>query len=349
MKYFQDLDTLSSSSSESMTIGDNNNNRTKTSSTVTGTSTSSSGTSTDTNSTIADADSNSNGNARSQQSVQVQQEESTTKANGGNKWNKNGLGQSINRSMGKFSAEESRLVREAIESYCKAHNITSARLCSETDNRTDNLRGAWMEISTCLENRTVKSVYQHGLRLMHPFKRGVWTEYETTQLKLLVLTHGKKWAEIQSKLNRSADSCRDKYREFNNDYTKGRWQDEESKKLERFVREAMRASDDVPMKELGRRVEEENIKLPWNGISNKMGHRSRHSCLKRFQTLANIGPKVKLRRLKNSRNAPRATTQTASRNAPLAAAHTAPVQGSDGEKSSTSPTTGVVAVYHQVA
>jgi hypothetical protein len=315
-----------------MTKGANNNNRSKTTSTVSGTSTSNGG-----SSTIADADSNLNGNARSQ-------EESTTKANGGNKWNKNGLGQSINRSMGKFSAEESRLVREAIESYCKAHNITAARLCSETDNRTDSLRGAWMEISTCLQNRTVQSVYRHGLRLMHPFKRGVWTEEETTRLKLLVLTHGKKWAEIQSKLNRSADSCRDKYREFNNDYTKGRWQDEESKKLERFVREAMRVGDDVPMKELGRRVEEENIALPWNGISNKMGDRSRLSCFKRFQMLANIGPKVKLRRLKNSRNAPRATTQTAPPNAPLAAAHAAPVQGSDGETFSTSSTTGSVAV-----
>lgn len=58
---------------------------------------------------------------------------------------------------------------------------------------------------------------------MHPFKRGAWTEDECDMLVDLVQRSGKKWASIQVKLNRSADSCRDKYREMGDDLVKGRW------------------------------------------------------------------------------------------------------------------------------
>lgn len=130
-----------------------------------------------------------------------------------NKWAKNGYGAPIARQTGKFSKVESEIVRSAIEEYCTAKQISVARLCSEHEHKSE-LKGAWMEIARHLPERSVQSVYRHGIRRCHPFKRGAWSEEECRSLVELVNTVGKKWAAIQNKLNRSADSCRDKVREI---------------------------------------------------------------------------------------------------------------------------------------
>lgn len=166
-----------------------------------------------------------------------------------NKWSKNGFGESVSRDQaGKFTREESETVRRAIEDFCAQKQISTARLCSECDHKAE-LKGAWMEISKSIPHRSVQSVYRHGLRQLHPFKRGPvrrsapgkwhcapnsdsysnfvifrsfqWTDEEVASLHELVARMGKKWSAIQGKLNRSADSCRDKYREMSNEYTKG--------------------------------------------------------------------------------------------------------------------------------
>lgn len=126
-----------------------------------------------------------------------------------NKWAKNGFGAPVVKQNGKFSREESEIVRNAIEEYCSAKQISVGRLCSEHEHKSE-LKGAWMEIARHLPDRSVQSVYRHGIRRCHPFKRGAWSEEECRSLMELVNSMGKKWAVIQTKLNRSADSCRDK-------------------------------------------------------------------------------------------------------------------------------------------
>jgi len=123
---------------------------------------------------------------------------------------------------------------------------------------------------------------------MHPFKRGAWSEEETNELLLLVIKHGKKWSEIQSKLNRSADSCRDKYREFHMDYTKGKWGDEESRELENHVRKFLKVGQDLSLEQLGKLADEDSANVPWSVISQKMKNRSRLSCFKRFQLVTGL-------------------------------------------------------------
>ena len=108
-----------------------------------------------------------------------------------NRWSKNGYGVSCPpHSSGKFSKQESETVRAAIEEYCEAKGITPARLCSECDHKAE-LKGAWMEIARALPHRTVQSVYRHGLRQLHPFKRGAWTEDEVGMLIGSVERYGK--------------------------------------------------------------------------------------------------------------------------------------------------------------
>lgn len=57
-------------------------------------------------------------------------EETTT--NESNKWSKNAYGDVVVRQRhGKFSEEESEIVRKAVEDYCAMKQVSVARLCSE--------------------------------------------------------------------------------------------------------------------------------------------------------------------------------------------------------------------------
>jgi hypothetical protein len=204
-----------------------------------------------------------------------------------NKWAKNGFGQGVVKTSGKFSKDESEIVRKAVEDFCTVKQISVARLCSECDHKAE-LKGAWMEISKRLPHRSVQSVYRHGLRQLHPFKRGAWTEEECEILVDLVQRMGKKWAAIQQKLNRSADSCRDKYREMSDDYVRGRWKENETEILKRLIREHLQADPKADIKELGKMVEAEGIKIPWSIISRRMAKRSRLSCFKKWQKMTGL-------------------------------------------------------------
>ncbi|KAL3943332.1 MAG: hypothetical protein SGBAC_002615 [Bacillariaceae sp.] len=199
------------------------------------------------------------------------------------KWAKNAYGQKT----GKFSKEESETVRKAVEEFCVVKQIPVARLCSECDHKAE-LKGAWMEIAKQLPHRSVQSVYRHGLRQLHPFKRGAWTDEECEQLVILVQRTGKKWASIQQKLNRSADSCRDKYREMNDEYVRGRWKENETESLKKLIRDHLQADPNADIKMLGKMVENEGIKIPWSIISKRMGKRSRLSCFKKWQKMTGL-------------------------------------------------------------
>ncbi|MGK3740033.1 MAG: hypothetical protein ACI8RD_002080 [Bacillariaceae sp.] len=188
---------------------------------------------------------------------------------------------------GKYNKEETETVKRAVENYCSMKQITVARLCSECDHKAE-LKGAWMEIAKELPHRSVQSVYRHGLRQLHPFKRGTWSDEEVESLITSVTQYGKKWATIQTKLNRSADSCRDKYREIDDSYIRGRWKENETEQLKRLIREHLRSDPRADIKELGKMVESQHIKIPWSTISKRMGKRSRLSCFKKWQKMTGL-------------------------------------------------------------
>eukprot|EP00980_Cylindrotheca_fusiformis_P000724 scaffold168_cov124-Cylindrotheca_fusiformis.AAC.24 len=188
---------------------------------------------------------------------------------------------------GKFSREETEKVRKAVEDYCAMKQISVGRLCSECDHKAE-LKGAWMEIAKHVPGRSVQSVYRHGLRQLHPFKRGAWTDEECETLHNLVQRMGKKWAAIQVKLNRSADSCRDKHREMSEEYVRGRWKENETETLKKLIREHLSADPSADIKELGKMVEAEGLKIPWSSISKRMEKRSRLSCFKKWQKMTGL-------------------------------------------------------------
>ena len=145
-----------------------------------------------------------------------------------------------------------------------------------------------MKIAERLPHRSVQSVYRHGLRILHPFKRGAWSEDECQVLVALVTRMGKKWSSIQNKMHRSADSCRDKYREMSNEFVKGRWKESETEDLKKLIREYVQVDSNVDMKDLGKMVAAQGIVIPWSHISKRMGKRSRLSCFKKWQKMTGL-------------------------------------------------------------
>ena len=47
------------------------------------------------------------------------------------------------RDVGKFSREESETIRNAVEEYCAAKQISTARLCSECDHKAELRSTGW--------------------------------------------------------------------------------------------------------------------------------------------------------------------------------------------------------------
>mmetsp|Transcript_52452 Transcript_52452/g.77625 ORF Transcript_52452/g.77625 Transcript_52452/m.77625 type:complete len:471 (+) Transcript_52452:36-1448(+) len=230
-------------------------------------------------------------------------------------WTKNGFGQGCPGELlkGKFSPKDSLLVRDSVLQYCAAHDISPARLCSL--NRDSELRGAWVEIARALPHRTVQSVYRHGLRQLHPFQRGPWNDEECSRLHELVETLGKKWSRIQFIINRSADSCIDKYREMSSMYVKGRWKKEEIELMLRLLSELLKlpplsrsdaqnvmagaavasTRSKLPLeiaaqvKHINDKCEAEGIPIPWSAVSKRMVNRSRLSCFRKWENMSGKG------------------------------------------------------------
>ena len=201
------------------------------------------------------------------------------------KWCKNGYGESVELVLGKFTPEETAKIKSSIEQYCNFKQISIQKLCSDC-HHVSELKGAWMEIARCLPHRSVQSIYRHGLRQWHPYKRGPWSEREVHYLGELVQRYGKKWSFIQTILYRSADACRDKYREHSSDYIKGRWKKDESDFLITTIREVVNApSDIIESKQLQEFISSQNIVIPWSTISKHMQKRSRLSCFKKWQKI----------------------------------------------------------------
>ena len=75
---------------------------------------------------------------------------------------------------------------------------------------------------------------------------------------------------------------------MSDEFTKGRWREQETENLKRCIREYLNAEPDADMKELGKQVEDQGIQIPWSTISKRMGKRSRLSCFKKWQKMTGI-------------------------------------------------------------
>eukprot|EP00904_Undaria_pinnatifida_P013038 jgi/Undpi1/8865/HiC_scaffold_25.g11327.m1 len=171
------------------------------------------------------------------------------------KWGENGTGMK----QGKFSKAETNIIVDAVKVYAKNNDVSIERLCLEGGHKGD-LKGAWLVIADCLPDRTVQSIYRHGIRQLHGMKRGPWSPLEVCTLQTLVSQHGNKWRTIEKSMGRSADTCRDKYREIIHLPGKG---------------------GGAAPKLRG----DEKIDVQWADVSRMVGTRNRIACQKKWEYL----------------------------------------------------------------
>jgi hypothetical protein len=75
---------------------------------------------------------------------------------------------------------------------------------------------------------------------------------------------------------------------MSDEYTKGRWKEQETEVLKRLIREQLGAEPGTSMRALGKLVEEQGVQVPWSTISKRMVKRSRLSCFKKWQKLTGL-------------------------------------------------------------
>ena len=136
--------------------------------------------------------------------------------------------------QGTFSTEEKKIVMNAIKNYAKENGITDLTDLVSQD-RTK--RGAWSTIAMSLPHRSVRSIYNHGQRVLHKGRRtGRWSPDEVKRMHELYAKHGKKWKLIGNLMNRDPNHIRNKHTKLLEESCNKAWSDVEDKMLTDLVK-----------------------------------------------------------------------------------------------------------------
>jgi hypothetical protein len=149
---------------------------------------------------------------------------------------------------GKYSDQESQLIKDELEQFREARNISVEQLreCFVDTKQMKAIlgRNAWTEMSQNLSaklNRPVRSIHRRAKRMYYPtdpvhgVKRGKWEQEEYRILLAQVRQHGRCWTEISKRMGRSPEHVRDCWKRLCA-VEKRSWTEEELQTLERLAK-----------------------------------------------------------------------------------------------------------------
>ena len=205
--------------------------------------------------------------------------------------------------FGEWSAEEKDEVNTRVKDWANAHGHGTDFEAQKHDylfNRRTKQGGrgarlaaserkAFLEIAHGFATRNPKQVYAFISRHYNSNNhKGKWSEEEKKTLLTLVGEMGQKWNKIGEKLERSGQSCRDKWRMLKNSPKQGDWSPEEVSKLTQYVTEWFAAQGAQPG--CGPAEGSEHLGLldniNWKTISEKLGTRSENTCMQKWYRIA---------------------------------------------------------------
>ncbi|KAI0340763.1 hypothetical protein BDW22DRAFT_1430434 [Trametopsis cervina] len=174
---------------------------------------------------------------------------------------------------GKFSSTEEAQLNEAIDRYKATKGMSQQDLVDLIFSK-DRVRGEafWQEITAAIHLRPIVAVYHHVRRKFHPLANlGKWMAAEDESLRSAVLDLGQQWQKVSERVGRSAQDCRDRYRnhlENSNDRRSGPWTKEEEEELTAIVNELKTQRGEVSDNDIF-----------WGAVSQRMGgRRGRQQC-----------------------------------------------------------------------
>ncbi|KAH8914953.1 hypothetical protein BT69DRAFT_1289468 [Atractiella rhizophila] len=184
---------------------------------------------------------------------------------------------------GKFTHDEELKIKSSLDSYMSKHGLDfeglREKVFSGRTRNADPSSSFWSEIADSVEGRPLISVYQHVRRMCHPLShQGAWTAEQDAMLLEAVEELGTKWEKVSARVERMAQDCRDRYRNYlkNGELkNRGAWSKEETQKLKEAVESVCR--------NLGRKKGDYSD-IPWTAVSEKMEWvRTRAQCRIKWQ------------------------------------------------------------------
>lgn len=214
---------------------------------------------------------------------------------------------------GKFSKQEDRTLRSAMDTWCRVHSLTQSEAIELIQNRTHDQAQMYADLTSFLaasiEGRSLRSVRRFVLENFHQAKTGSWSEEEVESLRKAYNELGPKWSIIAQRLNRLSRDVRVKHRDYiavdgrfratqpttqqangessmaasTSDTTltsssdglkKGKWTQSEMQQLETVVREQCTALS----------LDIDGPNLPWKAIGATV-NRSTQSCIDKWDEI----------------------------------------------------------------
>ncbi|KIW02979.1 uncharacterized protein PV09_05640 [Verruconis gallopava] len=171
------------------------------------------------------------------------------------------------RDEGRFTKMEQSFLKDAIDEYCKKHNISvelaNDYVCGKA--REGNIPGDfWDEVCKALPQRTKNSIQRAAKRVFrNNQKKGPWTEEEEKALAEAYAKAPDQWAKICEEVpGRSAEQCRDRWRNYTQNgckLTRGPWTDAEEAQFVEICKQMLAQA----------RVERENQRRQGRTVSEK--------------------------------------------------------------------------------
>ena len=194
---------------------------------------------------------------------------------------------------------EQSFLRDAIDEYCKKHNISvelaNDYVCGKA--REGNIPGDfWDEVCAALPQRTKNSIQRAAKRVFrNNQKKGAWTNEEEIALEQAYRKAPDQWAKICEEVpGRSAEQCRDRWRNYTQNggaLTRGPWTDDEETRFINICKNMLRDArvDREHQRQLGRTIStkfDPIDHLNFTAISVEMeGKRSRLHCRNKWHKL----------------------------------------------------------------
>ena len=204
---------------------------------------------------------------------------------------------------GVYTFEEREILMTAIKQYCTSQGLedTAMLLPSRSGPKRPEVaaktKNAWVEIAKALPNRSLKSIYAFGTRILDEGNRkGAWTEAEDAILMRLVEEKGRKWADISHYFGRSPEAVHLHFRTISKGAAqrKGQWTEAELELLMDSINNEIESAglnpeDWNPALKLLDTELKHRCCLPWTKISNHVGSRTAQQCKdKYYQNMVSV-------------------------------------------------------------
>ena len=203
-------------------------------------------------------------------------------------------------SDGPFTEDEKGVIDRFVGEFRTSYSMDESsfnNIIQNKERKLDDLaRQLWQGLYSILPKRDHKAMQRHMRRRFHNYtKRGEWSAEEDEQLKAFHELQPAKWKWIGEQLNRMAEDCRDRWRNYvvcGGNRRTDHWDEAEEEELSIAVHDCMKTVKEASKKRAKEQLtawrddQDWEDQINFNDVSAKMGFsRSRLQCLQHWKAI----------------------------------------------------------------